>query len=113
MTSASASPLRIACSASSASSRRRRNDSISLRSSFFPDSFSSLAIFSIISCDSCHFRFNIEAQENPVLIREIADKQQERKGKLFDQRRGGDDLILFGKLRLLINIAHFQFIPPF
>src|SRR5262249_36750703 len=102
-TTASTLPVRIACMVSSASSRRARSSSSSEVSADFAMAFRSILIFI----------FQVQPDEYPFGIRHVANELPQRRGKLFDKSRRGNDLFTFDQYRLLVDVNHFEVVAVF
>src|SRR6185369_3366493 len=110
-TSASTSPSRIARNVSSASSSRRRNSTTSVSS---PAELSRTFVISFTSMASAELivRFlalvNVQTNQELLRVRHVTDKSSQRSGQSLHQSRRRHDLLLARRIRVLININHFQ-----
>ena len=57
-------------------------------------------------------RFQIQPDQNLLAIREIADDPPQGQRQFLDQRGHGDDLLSFGKHRLLVDVNHLEVVAP-
>src|SRR5262245_16134461 len=93
----------MACMVSSDSSRRARSSS----------SLEVSADFAMASRSIRIFIFQVQPDEYPVGIRHVANELPQRRRKLFDQSRRGDDLFTFDQYGLLVNVDHFEVVAVF
>src|SRR5262245_37728949 len=91
MRNASTPPDWIAASVSSASRRRSFSDSTS-------------AMSGARGSDMASFLADVEAEEDPVHGRQVADDPAKGEGEFLDQRWCGDDLLAAREFGLLIDV---------
>src|ERR1700733_4188629 len=107
MTSASMCPPRIASSVCSASARRARSSEFSASNSSSRDCGNATLTDSFLC-----LRSDAQHDQDAGGIVHIPYQFAQRQRQFLDQRRRGDELLVFGKLRLLVDIDDLQLVAP-
>src|SRR5215468_5143320 len=103
-TSASTSPLRIARKVSSASASRARNSAFSMRSDAGISAF--IGVYPRLR------HVQIEAEQDALGLRQIADDFFDRFGQFPHECRDGQNLIVGGEPGVFQQVNHFDLISP-
>src|ERR1700688_1201720 len=105
MTSASTWPPRIASSVCSASARRARSSEFSASNSSSRDC-GNAALTDLLLC----LRSDAQHDQDAGGIVHVTHQFAQRQRQFLDQRRCGDELLVFGKFRLLVDIDDLKFV---
>src|SRR5882724_3727731 len=91
---------------SSASASRARNSMTS------ESGFRGVAVIILVFMGMGWARLQVQAEKDAFSVGHIADETPQGKGKTFDERRRGDNLIAPGQSGMLVNVDDFQCIAP-
>src|SRR5262249_27001778 len=123
-TKASTAPLRIASIVSSASSSRRRSCAFSACKCASVDTRSAAAFLvgvmtvsrwapgPIVASVASRLRMQVQTQEHPFLVGQVADQSAQRQRQLLDERGHGNNLLVLRQCRLLVYVDHLELVTP-